>query len=290
MKMGRKGRRKGRERHILNLAVQQKSASDHRKIYRNAGIGLIGFCVLLLVCLAAHIATETALQKLFYENEMFAIKKVDVQLPDGTLTRDEILRAARIRQGTGLMALDLDEVRSRIENIPSVASARIQRQLPSTLVIAVDERQPIARLAPVSRTGARLGQAVYYIDQNGFVIKPKPGERLKPLPMITGVDSEYVVEGTRLDRPEVISALSLLRLADYSVIKNDLDLTQIEVQKKGYLILRTQNKGSIRFRTDYLSQQIQRLEHILDKAREDQHVVKTVDLSPERNVPVTYFN
>jgi len=289
MKLG-KSRRKGRERHILNLTVQQKSANDHRKIYQNTGLALMGVFILLLSCLAAHVATQAVLRKLFYESETFAIKKIDVQIPDGTLTREEILRAAEIRPGTGLMALDLDQVRSRIEGIPSVAAARLQRQLPSTLVISVDERQPIARLAPVSRSGARLGQAIYYIDQNGFVIKPKPGERLKPLPLITGVDSDYVVEGTRLDRPEVLSALNLLRLADYSAIKNDLDLTQIEVQKKGYLIIRTQNKGSIRFRTDYLSQQIQRLEHILDKAREDQHVVRTVDLSPERNVPVTYFN
>jgi len=290
MSVGRKGKRRGRERHILNLAVQQKSAKDHRKIFQKVGAGLIGICILLLVCLAAHMATQAALQKLFYESETFAIKKIEVQIPDGSLTRDEILRAAQIQPGTGLMGLDLEQVRIRIENIPSVASARLQRELPSTLRISVDERQPIARLAPVSRSGARLGQAVYYIDQNGYVIKPKPGERLKPLPIITGVDSEYVIEGIKLDRPEVISALSLLRLADYSVIKNDLDLTQIEVQKKGYLIIRTQNKGSIRFRTDFLSQQIQRLEHILDKAREDQHVVRTVDLSPERNVPVTYFN
>ncbi|MFQ3669896.1 MAG: FtsQ-type POTRA domain-containing protein [Verrucomicrobiia bacterium] len=286
--MKRTLRKPRKERHVLHLAAKKQRPRDPL-LWQKLGLGFasLSLCAFLLIGLV--FAAQTGYQKLVLDNPTFAIAQIDIETSSGSLPRQDILNAAAVLPGQSLMAVDLNAVRQRVEALPAVASVRVQRRLPATLRIYVEERQPVARLLPTSRAGARLAQAIYYLDANGFVIKPKPGEQLKPLPVITGVPSDSVIEGTRLELPEVDSALRFLGLSEYSVIRAELDLNRISVDHKGYLIVWTRNRGSIRFRTDHLSEQIQRLEVILADAKNRRLVVRSVDLSPERNVPVTYF-
>jgi cell division protein FtsQ len=286
--MKRPIKRVRREKHVLHLAVKKNKPRDPL-IWQKVGLGvtITSLCGFLLVGLG--FAAQTAVKRIFVENEVFRIATIEVENPEGALSRSEILTAAGVLPGQSLMAIDLAATRERIEGLPAVAGVVVERRLPSTLKITVTERQPVARLLPVASSGARLAQSIYYIDANAHVIKPKPGETLKPLPVITGVPSDAVIEGQRIERSEVVSAINFLRLADYSMIRSELDLNQIQVERKGYLIVRTRNKGSIRFRTDHLSEQMQRLEVILSDAQNRQLVVRSIDLTPERNVPVTYF-
>ncbi len=286
--MKRPLRKPRKERHVLHLAAKKQRPRDPL-FWQKIGLGFASFslCGFLLAGLA--FATQSAYRHLVLENPNFAIARIEIETSGSTLARQDILHAAAVLPGQSLMAVDLDATRARIEALPAVASVRVERRLPSTLCIRVEERQPVARLLPTSRAGARLAQSIYYLDTNGFVIKPKPGEQLKPLPVITGVASDSVVEGARIEIPEVDSALRFLGLSEYSIIRAELDLNRISVEQKGYLVVWTRNRGSIRFRTDHLSEQIQRLEVILADAKNRRLVVRSVDLSPERNVPVTYF-
>lgn len=286
--MKRTFRKPRRERHVLHLAAKKTRTRDPL-FWQKAGLTLasLSLCGFLLVGLG--FAARAGYEHWVLRNPAFALAQIEIELPSGSLARQEILNAAAVEPGQSLPAINLDEVRARIEALPSVAAVQVERRLPQTLRIRVEERQPVARLLPTSRVGARLAQAIYYLDAAGFVIKPKPGEQLKPLPVITGVPSDAVVEGQRLDLPEVESALRFLGLSEYSLIRAELDLNRISVEQKGYLVVWTRNRGSIRFRTDHLSEQIQRLEVILNDAKNRRLVVRSVDLSPERNVPVTYF-
>ncbi|GAB4250249.1 MAG: hypothetical protein OHK005_17200 [Candidatus Methylacidiphilales bacterium] len=286
--MKRPLRKPRKERHVLHLAAKKQRSRDPllwQKI--SLGFACLSLCGFLLAGLA--FATQAAYRHLVLDNPTFAIAQIEIESSGGSLARQDILNAAAVLPGQSLMAVNLDTIRNRIEALPAVASVKVERRLPSTLRIVVEERQPVARLFPTSRAGARLAQSIYYLDAKGFVIKPKPGEQLKPLPIITGVPSDAVVEGTRLEMAEVESALRFLSLSEYSMIRAELDLNRISVEQKGYLVVWTRNRGSIRFRTDHLSEQIQRLEVILADARNRRLVVRSVDLSPERNVPVTYF-
>lgn len=281
-------RKPRKERHVLHLAAKKQRSRDPL-LWQKIGLGFacLSLCGFLLAGLA--FATQAAYRHLVLDNPTFAIAQIEIESSGGSLARQDILNAAAVLPGQSLMAVNLDTIRSRVESLPAVASVKVERRLPSTLRIVVEERQPVARLFPTSRAGARLAQSIYYLDAKGFVIKPKPGEQLKPLPIITGVPSDAVVEGTRLEMAEVESALRFLGLSEYSMIRAELDLNRISVEQKGYLVVWTRNRGSIRFRTDHLSEQIQRLEVILADARNRRLVVRSVDLSPERNVPVTYF-
>ncbi|HSS25133.1 MAG TPA: cell division protein FtsQ/DivIB [Mycobacterium sp.] len=61
----------------------------------------------------------------------------------GTVTREEVLDAARVRPGTPLLQINTNQVADRVAAIRRVASARVQRQYPSALRITVVERVPV---------------------------------------------------------------------------------------------------------------------------------------------------
>jgi cell division protein FtsQ len=61
----------------------------------------------------------------------------------GSVTREEVLDAARVRPGTPLLQINTDQVADRVAAIRRVASARVQRQYPSALRITIVERVPL---------------------------------------------------------------------------------------------------------------------------------------------------
>jgi cell division protein FtsQ len=60
-----------------------------------------------------------------------------------TVTQEEVVQAAAIVPGTPLLQIDTDDVAERVATIRRVASARVQREYPSTLRITVTERVPV---------------------------------------------------------------------------------------------------------------------------------------------------
>jgi cell division protein FtsQ len=60
----------------------------------------------------------------------------------GTVTREEVLDAARVRPGTPLLQINTNQVADRVAAIRRVGSARVQRQYPSALRITIVERVP----------------------------------------------------------------------------------------------------------------------------------------------------
>ena len=61
----------------------------------------------------------------------------------GAVSQDEVVGSAAVQSGTSLLQVDTDAVAERVAAIRRVASARVQRQYPSTLRITVIERVPV---------------------------------------------------------------------------------------------------------------------------------------------------
>ena len=62
----------------------------------------------------------------------------------GEVTRDEVIATAEVKDGTPLLQINTDVVAEKVAAIRRVASARVQREYPSTLRITIVERIPIA--------------------------------------------------------------------------------------------------------------------------------------------------
>ncbi|NQU56450.1 MAG: FtsQ-type POTRA domain-containing protein [Rhodospirillales bacterium] len=96
-------------------------------------------------------------------------------------TRDELMKAVRLARGAPILAYDLDEARVRIEVLPWVDSASVERMLPDTILLSVVERQPLALWQSQGRFSL--------IDHSGEVILNQSIERFADLLVVVGKDA-----------------------------------------------------------------------------------------------------
>jgi len=105
----------------------------------------------------------------------------------GESGRAELLAALGIARGAPILAYDFQGAKTRIENLPWVQYARIERFLPSTLVVHLIERRPIA-LWQNQGTFA-------LIDEDGQVITSQGLGRFSTLIQVVGKDAPDRVGG-----------------------------------------------------------------------------------------------
>lgn len=73
----------------------------------------------------------------------FRIEEITVS-GRGRTSLDEVAAALDARHGSPILAVDLERVRDRLEAIPSVKVAAVERRLPGSLHVALVERSPVA--------------------------------------------------------------------------------------------------------------------------------------------------
>lgn len=118
----------------------------------------------------------------------FALTEVRVS-PTAHVNAEALIARANVPVGVNLFAIDRDEVAHAVSQEPWVARAHVRRELPSTLMIDVVEREPACTVA--------FG-ALYLADGDGYVFKRATAEEAAGLPVVTGiVRDDYVAQPDR---------------------------------------------------------------------------------------------
>jgi len=95
--------------------------------------------------------------------------------------RDDLLKAVRLARGAPILAFDPQAAKQRIEALPWVKSASVQRRLPDTVFLRVVERKPLAVWQHKGRFAL--------IDYDGKVIADSRLERFSHLLLVVGEDA-----------------------------------------------------------------------------------------------------
>jgi cell division protein FtsQ len=109
-----------------------------------------------------------------------AVGEIDVE---GRARTDAgaILRAVGATRGTPMLAVSPVEARRRLEALPWVRVASVERLFPSTLFVRITEREPLA----LWQRGGKLA----LIDRDGVVITDQNLERFPGLVVLVGEDA-----------------------------------------------------------------------------------------------------
>ncbi len=107
----------------------------------------------------------------------FKVKEVMVVGRRHTLQKD-LLKALRSARGAPILALDIEGAKSRLEKLPWVRSASVERMLPDTILLSVIERTPLA-------IWQNKGQ-FSLIDLEGGVILENTVQQFSDLPVVVG--------------------------------------------------------------------------------------------------------
>ncbi|PWC33734.1 cell division protein FtsQ/DivIB [Azospirillum sp. TSO35-2] len=105
--------------------------------------------------------------------------------------RDTVLDALGVRRGEPILSIDLAEAKQRLEELPWVSSAAIERRLPGFLYIRLSERQPMAiwqhdrQFTVIDRAGRPLADAAE--------LARRGNQRIETLPQVIGANAPQQV-------------------------------------------------------------------------------------------------
>lgn len=181
------------------------------KIYREA----LSACALL----AAVVVTASAM--IFFSNfllstNMFLLERVEVKGCE-RLTEKDVITAAHIRPAQNLLALRTDAIAARIKTNPWVKEVRITRNFPNTVAVTVTEKKPVALAQRMSE--------LYFIDEEGSVIKKLDNGEDTELPVLTGFS-----ENAGLVRKSIELLNFFAAEAEYPQAKDIAEINGDEIQ------------------------------------------------------------
>lgn len=163
---------------------------------------------------------------LFWENPRFTIRTITIQVDGKVLTPALIRDYTGVKEGQNLFAFNIRKISSNlIRNSPNAKLIAIHRKLPDTLVITVQERQPVVRIGRQSDLAA---------DVEGKTFLFRTGSR--DLPVVTGCATDNFKKGVDVDQA-VRNAILVIETCHRSKAGGDVHVASIDVSDKEALEL-----------------------------------------------------
>ena len=133
--------RQRRQQHLLDVKVRSHKATQHR----NRRILVVSSKIMLGagLCVGLYFGIRLGARRLFFENPDYRLSQIEVQT-DGTLQRDQILKAASLREGENIFSVNLAHVQNCLQQLPQVDEVEVIRKMPGEIDIRIVERKPVA--------------------------------------------------------------------------------------------------------------------------------------------------
>lgn len=288
-----KNRRLGRE-YVLDVKLRSSQVRATR-----ARMAFVALSVVFATLFGAYVAWRSgqyALNRLLYENSAFALQTIDIQT-DGELAVDQLRRWAGVKDGDNLLALDLARVKRDVEMIPVVRFASVERVLPRTLRIRVQERVPVAQVnIPRPKPGGGLEVAVFLVDAEGWVMMPleqiqrsASASATAAFPVLSGISGNQLQAGRRIDSTQIAAALALVVAFEQSPMGPIADLLQIDISSPDVLLISTPQGGEVTFGLSKPEQQLRRWREVFDSGQQMGKSIASLDLAVNNNIPVRWI-
>lgn len=177
------------------------------------------------------------------DQELNVVVEAKKSIRPNPALRDTITFCFGLTNGANLATLPFADLRLRfLDSYPNFRDIQIERKLPDRVVITVDEREPLARVAP-PRGRAASNRVV---DREGVVFRFLPNTAL--LPVIREADAVPTPPGKRLSG-HAAAALRLVEVAAQPDLA-DLRVLEVNTSHKDYLLVTLGNYDRVKLAWD----------------------------------------
>jgi cell division protein FtsQ len=155
-----------------------------KRLLRPAGWTAFGLLVVLLGVIAVHSATPggtlaTLRERLGGATAFAGLRITDVVIEGRANTPEPLLRAAiGVNRGDPILGFSVEMARQRVETLSWVEHATIERRLPGTLVVFLQERRPFA----IWQNQGKFA----LIDRAGQLVANQNVAEFRQLPLVVG--------------------------------------------------------------------------------------------------------
>ena len=215
---------KKKKKKTKKLTKKQEIARKKRKAF----LGLVKWATLILLLIGGGIG--------FLLSSFFNIKKIEI-VGNNKLTRDEAISLSQIEIEENTFKLSKNKIEKNIKQNAYVESVKIKRNLPSTILIEIEERVPTYMIT--------FANAYAYINNQGYFVEISK-EKLE-LPIITGyaTKEEDIQLGERLcteDLQKLDDILQIMKAAESNEIANIVTKINISDKQDYVLELKSEKK------------------------------------------------
>ena len=215
---------KKKKKKTKKLTKKQEIARKKRKAF----LRLVKWATLILLLIGGGIG--------FLLSSFFNIKKIEI-VGNNKLTRDEAIGLSQIEIEENTFKLSKNKIEKNIKQNAYVESVKIKRNLPSTILIEIEERVPTYMIT--------FANAYAYINNQGYFVEISK-EKLE-LPIITGyaTKEEDIQLGERLcteDLQKLDDILQIMKAAESNEIANIVTKINISDKQDYVLELKSEKK------------------------------------------------
>jgi hypothetical protein len=213
-----------------------------------------------------------------------------VLITDGVLTKQWVTGVLALPRSASLMALDLPALRRKLLEAGQVQVAVLTRNFPDTLVVTLQERNPVARVQAADSTGAAKQLLV---AKDGTVYDGVNYEKsmLAGLPWLDGI--RLIRSGNGFapiaGMADVAALLSTAQLQAPHLYRDWLIVSLARLEESDEIVVKAQDLPEIIFsRKRDFYKQVAQLDYVIDavQAIEAAPALQSVNLALEGQVPV----
>ncbi|WP_395747959.1 cell division protein FtsQ/DivIB [Prosthecobacter sp.] len=280
-------KRKGLGTHVIDYEPESPVIREHEAVERRRrGFRTAMWLIAAMIVMGIGWVTwHEALEK----NSQFMLKSVEVNT-SGTLTRQQIVAATGLTEATNLLTMNLRELRAKIERLPQVKSAAIQRDYHGKLVLDVVQRIPVAwiecpkqkLLGPLSGKGCLMDAEGALVPCNVITKEYLAMPRIL-FPALSSTDP-----GKPSSELQVHAALRLMKQLQSRMQEEQPALEVIEIPNSWSLVAHFTGDTKVTFGVDDLDPQLARFDRVMHEALARKWRIATLNLIASTNTPATF--
>jgi cell division protein FtsQ len=178
-------------RSVLNKQAVKRKISDQPSMVWS-GIRLTCSVAFKISLLAAGLA---AISLIFLSLYQYLVTSPYTRLEEVVITgvdegeKKELVEFSQLTPGISLLALNLNDLKTKLEKHPWIKSVELEKQFPHTLIIRSEKEIPRALVA---------FDSLYYMNSSGIIFKEVQENEDTDFPVITGISSPDNIEQLKL--------------------------------------------------------------------------------------------
>jgi cell division septal protein FtsQ len=182
--------------------MSRKKVQTKRSIFYPTPKVVAGWTLLLLAVYGIYRGSNY----LMYRTGLFKVEKIVVS-GNRYVGGEDIIAAAKIDSNQAMYKVDPVAVTEALLKNPYFRGVSVARVMPSTIMIDVQEREPVFYL---------VDKTIYMVDEEGMILKRLPAMPMGKSPIVTGITLKQVEKDSTV-LTESISIVKKIREVDVSL-------------------------------------------------------------------------
>ncbi len=236
--------------------------------------------LLSMLVVVAGLAALYGLYRLVFMGSVFGVDKLQVEGNWKMLDAEEVARRSGIKAGDNLFWISVEAIHARLSEEPWIKEVAVRRRLPHTLCIYVEEYEPTAIVA---------SNDLYFVDEEGHIIKRVDPDEKKDLPVLSGLDVSGDGRMSAEDRGRLVEMLRLVKLIDSTRFGRAEQVAELNYDSvRGYSILTSKHPMQLLIGSENVDERIAQIDRMVKAITADRPPVVYMIANEDGRIIVRY--